>query len=72
MGATDSARPLESDGFPGPESASFSCRPTPPVVLSWPTKGWSCEVTNPKPLARPSCLLVDPGDICPPLPQSLS
>jgi hypothetical protein len=34
--------------------------------LSWPTKGWPCEVMGPKPSARPSSLLVDPGDICPP------
>jgi hypothetical protein len=60
--ATDSAR---ADGLPWPESAAFSGRPTPPVVLARPTKGWSCEVTGPRPRARPSCLLVDSGDICP-------
>jgi hypothetical protein len=56
----------ESDGSPGPESASFSGRPIPPVILTRPTKGWPCEVAGPRPRARPSCLLVDPGDICPP------
>jgi hypothetical protein len=50
----------------GPESASFSHRPIPPAVFSWPTKGWFSEITGLKPLARPSYLLVDPGDICPP------
>jgi hypothetical protein len=29
-------------------------------------KGWPCEIIGPKPFVRPSCLLVDPGDICPP------
>jgi hypothetical protein len=56
----------ESNGLPGPGSTSFLCRPTPPVVLSRPTKGWPCEVTDPKPLARPSLPSSEPGDICPP------
>jgi hypothetical protein len=59
------------DELPGPESAAFSSRPTPPIVLARPTKGWSCEVTGPRPHARPSCLLVDPGDICPPQAPNL-
>jgi hypothetical protein len=54
------------DSAPVDESAAFSGRPVPPVVLAWPTKGWPCEVTGPRPRARSSCLLVDPGDICPP------
>jgi hypothetical protein len=37
-----------------------------PAVLPWPMKGWPCETIGPKPFARPSSLLVDPGDICPP------
>jgi hypothetical protein len=41
----DSAR---ADGLPRPESA-FSGRPTPPVVLARPTKGWPCEVTGQRP-----------------------
>jgi hypothetical protein len=57
---------LEFDELLGPEPASLSRRPIPPVVLPWPTKGWSCEIIGPKPLVRPSCLLVDLGDICPP------
>jgi hypothetical protein len=61
--AADSAR---ADGLPGLESATFSGQPTSPVVLARPTKGWPYEVTGPRPHARPSCLLVDPGDICPP------
>jgi hypothetical protein len=28
-------------------------------------KGWPCEIIGLKPFARPSCLLVDPGDMCP-------
>jgi hypothetical protein len=51
----------ESDGSPGPESASFSGRSILPVILTRPTKGWPCEVADPRPRARPSCLLVDPG-----------
>jgi hypothetical protein len=57
---------LKSKEPPGPESASSSRRPIPPAVLPWPTKGWLCEIMGPKPFARPSCLLVDPGDIRPP------
>jgi hypothetical protein len=57
---------LKFDELLGPETASFSRRPIPSVVLPWPTKGWSFEIIGPKPLVRPSCLLVDPGDICPP------
>jgi hypothetical protein len=37
----------------------------------WPTKGWPCEIIGIKPLARPSCLLVVPGDICPPQAPNL-
>jgi hypothetical protein len=33
--------------------------------LPWPTKGWPCEIMDPESFARPSSLLVDPGDICP-------
>jgi hypothetical protein len=29
--------------------------------LPWLTKGWPCEIMGPKPFARPSSLLVDPG-----------
>jgi hypothetical protein len=32
----------------------------------WPTKGWPCKIVSPKPFARPSNLLVDLEDICPP------
>jgi hypothetical protein len=34
--------------------------------LPWPTKGWPCEVMGLGPFTRPSFLLVDTGDICPP------
>jgi hypothetical protein len=57
---------FESDGLFGPDSASFPRWLIPSIVLPWPTKRWSYEITGLKPLARPSCLLVDPGDICPP------
>jgi hypothetical protein len=52
---------LEFDELLGPRPVSFPRRPIPPVVLPWPTKGWPCEITGPKPLLRPSCLLVDSG-----------
>jgi hypothetical protein len=54
------------DGLPGPKSVAILGRPVPPVILARPTKGWPCEVTGPRARARPSCLLVDPGDIYPP------
>jgi hypothetical protein len=34
-------------------------------------KGWPCEIMGLGPFARPSCLLVDPGDICPPQAPNL-
>jgi hypothetical protein len=49
--AVDSAR---VDGLPGLESVNFSGWPIPPVALARPTKGWPCEVTGPRPRARPS------------------
>jgi hypothetical protein len=36
------------------------------AFLPRPMKGWPCETSGPKPFARSSDLLVDPGDICPP------
>jgi hypothetical protein len=62
---------LEFDELLGPEPASFPRWPILPVVLPWPTKRWPSEITGLKPLARPSYLLVDPGDICPPHQGSL-
>jgi hypothetical protein len=59
----DSAR---FDVLLGLESVAFSGRPISPVALAQPTKGWPCEVTGPRPRARPFHLLVDPGDNCPP------
>jgi hypothetical protein len=46
---------------PGSKSAHSLRRPILPVVIPWPTKGRPRESTGPKPFARPSCLLVDPG-----------
>jgi hypothetical protein len=46
-------------------------RPIPPVALARPMKGWPCGVTGPRPRARPSHLLVDPGDIYPPQAPNL-
>jgi hypothetical protein len=66
--AVDSA---QVDGLPRLESVNFSGRPTPPVALARPTKGWPYEVTGPRPRARPSCLLVDPRDICSPQAPNL-
>jgi hypothetical protein len=48
------------------ESITFSDQPILPVVFVRSTKRWPCEVTDPRPRARIFCLLVDPGDICPP------
>jgi hypothetical protein len=39
--------------------------------LPWPTKGWPCEITGPESFVRPSSLLVDSGDICPPQAPNL-
>src|SRR5690349_13481288 len=36
------------------------------TLLPWPTKGWPYEIMGLRPFARPYCLLVNPGDICPP------
>jgi hypothetical protein len=47
------------------ESVVFSGRPISPVALARPMKRWPCGVTGSWPCARPSRLLVDPGDICP-------
>jgi hypothetical protein len=66
--AVDSAR---VDGLPGLESVTFSGRPIPPVALARPMKGWSCGVTGLKPHERPSRILVDQGDICPPQASNL-
>jgi hypothetical protein len=59
----DSAR---VNGLLGLESIAFSGRPIPPMALARPTKGWPCGITGSWPRVRPSLLLVDPGDICPP------
>jgi hypothetical protein len=63
--------PLELGVTPGPESAHSLRRPILPAVLPWPTKRRPCETIGPKPFARPSCLLVDPGDIRPPQAPNL-
>jgi hypothetical protein len=39
--------------------------------LPWPTKGWPCKIMGLGPFVRPSYLLVDPGDICPPQAPNL-
>jgi hypothetical protein len=59
------------NGLFGLVSVAFSGRPIPPVALARPTKGWPCGVTGPWPRARPSRLLVDPGDIYPPQAPNL-
>jgi hypothetical protein len=61
-----SADSAQANGLLSFESVAFSGRPIPLVALAQPTKGWPCGVTGPRPRVRPSCLLVDPGDICPP------
>jgi hypothetical protein len=61
--SVDSTR---ADKLFGLESVALSSRPILLAALVWPMKGWPCGVTGPWPRARPSCLLVDLGDICPP------
>jgi hypothetical protein len=61
--AVDSTR---VDELPGPEFVAFSGQPIPPVALARPTKGRPGGVTGLRPRTRPSRLLVDMGDICPP------
>jgi hypothetical protein len=56
------------DGSSGLKSIASLDQPIPPVVFARPTKRWSCGVIGPRPRARIFCLLVDPGDICPPHP----
>jgi hypothetical protein len=56
-------KPNESSGL---ESIPSCVNPFRQRFLPWPTKVWPCEVMGPKPFARPSSLLVDPRDICPP------
>jgi hypothetical protein len=53
---------LKSNVSSGLESIQSCVNP----FLHWPTKGWPYEIMGPKPFARPSSLLVDLGDICPP------
>jgi hypothetical protein len=52
---------LKSHEPPGPASAPSLRWPILPEVLPWPTRGRPCEIIGPKPFARPSSLLVDPG-----------
>jgi hypothetical protein len=40
-------------------------------LLPWPTKGWPCGIMGLGPSVRPSCLLVNPGDIRPPQAPNL-
>jgi hypothetical protein len=63
---------LKSNEPSGPESIQSCIDPFRQQFLPWPTKGWSCEIMGPKLFARPSSLLVDPGDICPPQAPNLS
>jgi hypothetical protein len=57
---------LKSHESSGPESIQSCVNPFRQQFLPWPTKGWPCEIMGPKPFVKPSSLLVDPGDICPP------
>jgi hypothetical protein len=62
---------LKSNEPSGPESIQSCINPFRQQFLPWPTKGWPCEIMGPKPFVRPSRLLVDPGDICPPQAPNL-
>jgi hypothetical protein len=61
-------KPNEPHGL---ESIQSCVNPFCQRFLPWPTKGWPSEVMGPKPFARPSSLLVDSGDICPPQAPNL-
>ena len=58
---------LKSNVSSGLESIQSCVNP----FLHWPTKGWPYETMGLGPFARPSCLLVDPGDIYPPQAPNL-
>ena len=62
---------FEFDELLGLEPAFFPRRPIPSIVLPWPMKRWPNEITGLRPLTRPSYLLVDSGDICPPQAPNL-
>jgi hypothetical protein len=57
---------LKSNEPLGSEPIQSCVNPFRQQFLPRPTKGWPCEIMGPKPFVRPSSLLVDPGDICPP------
>jgi hypothetical protein len=57
---------LEFIGSSGLELIQSCADPFCQTFLPRPTKGWPCETMGPRPFARSSSLLVDPGDICPP------
>jgi hypothetical protein len=56
---------LKSIGSSGFELIRSCTDPLCQMFLPGPTKGRPCEISGPKPFARSSSLLVDPGDICP-------
>jgi hypothetical protein len=62
---------LKSNETSGSESIQSCVIPFHQQFLPRPTKGWPCELMGPKPFVRPSSLLVDPGDICPPQAPNL-
>jgi hypothetical protein len=62
---------LKSIGPSGLELIRSCADPLHQVFLSKPTKGWPCKISGPKPFARSSSLLVDPGNICPPQAPNL-
>jgi hypothetical protein len=63
---------LKSVGSSGLELIRSCADPLRQTFLPRPTKGWPCEISGPKPFARSSSLLVDPGDIRPPQPPLCS
>jgi hypothetical protein len=62
---------LKSIGSPGLELVQSCVDPLYQTFLPRPTKGWPCKTMGPRPFARSSSLLVDPGDICPPQAPNL-
>jgi hypothetical protein len=57
---------LKFIGSPRLELIQSCVDPLCQTFLPRPTKGWLRETMGPRPFARSSSLIVDPGDICPP------
>jgi hypothetical protein len=63
---------FKSIELPGLELIQSCVDPFCQWFLPWPTKGWPCEIMGLESFARPSSLLMDPGDIYPPQEAKLT